>query len=137
MLTSTHQTSDAPDHQAAIHEFDGFTVSWEHRQFAGNNAEKGESGGCCFYGTEGTFRMGWQKGWTFYPVDPRKEVLHQDPTLHNPGQRNIKELWADFLEAIQTGRRPELMSLGWEATQPAGSSVSSSACFAPPGRNPD
>jgi predicted dehydrogenase len=106
VLNGTHQTSDAPDHQLAAYEFDGFTVSWEHRQFAGNNAEKGESVGCYFYGTEGTFHMGWQRGWTFYPVDSRKEVQHQDPTLHEPDQQNIKELWADFLDAIKTGRRP-------------------------------
>ncbi|MBI3680044.1 MAG: hypothetical protein HY235_06565 [Acidobacteria bacterium] len=25
--------------------------------------------GCYFYGTEGTFRLGWRDGWTFYPAD--------------------------------------------------------------------
>jgi predicted dehydrogenase len=106
VLTRTLQTSDAPDHQVALYDFDGFTVSWEHRQFAGNNAEKGENVGCYFYGTEGTFHMGWQKGWTFYPADGRQPVLHEDPVLHEPDQQNIKELWADFLQAIQLGRRP-------------------------------
>jgi len=106
VLTKTHQSSDAPDHQVAIYEFDGFTVSWEHRQFAGNNAEKGESVGCYFYGTEGTFHMGWQKGWTFYPADGRKEPVHTDPQLNEPDQQNIKELWADFLGAIRENRRP-------------------------------
>jgi predicted dehydrogenase len=106
ILNRTHQTTDAPDHQVATYDFDGFTVSWEHRQFAGNNAEKGENVGCYFYGTEGTFHMGWQKGWTFYPADGRQEVVHQDPDLHEPDQQNIKELWADFLQAIQLGRRP-------------------------------
>jgi predicted dehydrogenase len=106
VLNATHQTSDAPDHQVATYAFDGFTVSWEHRQFAGNNAEKGESVGCYFYGTEGTFHMGWQKGWTFYPADSRKEAIHQPPALHEPDQQNIKEVWADFLDAIKTGRRP-------------------------------
>ena len=33
-------------------EFESFTAVWEHRQFAGNNAEKGENVGCYFYGTE-------------------------------------------------------------------------------------
>lgn len=106
VLTTTHQSSDAPDHQVAIYDFDGFTVSWEHRQFAGNNAEKGESVGCYFYGTEGTFHMGWQKGWTFYPVDGRKEPIHMGPQLNEPDQQNIKELWADFLGAIRERRRP-------------------------------
>jgi hypothetical protein len=81
-------------------------VSWEHRQFAGNNAEKGESVGCYFYGTEGTFHMGWQKGWTFYPVDGRKEPLNESPILHEPDQQNIQELWADFINAMENDRRP-------------------------------
>jgi predicted dehydrogenase len=106
VLTQTEQTSDAPDHQVATFEFDGFTVAWEHRQFAGNNAEQGESVGCYFYGTEGTFHMGWQKGWTFYPVDGQKDPIHEEPQLHEPDQQNIKELWADFLRAIKTGSRP-------------------------------
>jgi predicted dehydrogenase len=106
VLTKEEQTSDAPDHQVAVLEFDDFTVSWEHRQFAGNNAEKGESVGCYFYGTEGTFHMGWQQGAVFYPVDSRKAPVRFEPKLNEPDQQNIKELWADFLQAIQTGRRP-------------------------------
>jgi predicted dehydrogenase len=106
ILTKEEQTSDAPDHQVAVYEFEGFTLSWEHRMFAGNNAEKGESVGCYFYGTEGTFHMGWQGGWVFYPVDGRKEPVRQAAQLHEPDQQNIKELFADFLQAIKTGRRP-------------------------------
>lgn len=100
------QTTDAPDHQVAVFEFEQFTLSWEHRQFANNNAEKGENVGCYFYGTEGTFHMGWHNGWKFYPADDKKPVIEQAPGLHEPDQQNIKELWADFLEAIRTGRRP-------------------------------
>jgi predicted dehydrogenase len=106
VLTKEEQTSDAPDHQVAVLEFDDFTVSWEHRQFAGNSAEKGESVGCYFYGTQGTFHMGWQQGAVFYPTDSRKEPIRFPPTLHRPDEQNIKELWADFLDAIRTGRRP-------------------------------
>ncbi len=106
ILTKEEQTCDAPDHQVAVFEFEGFTVSWEHRQFAGNNAEKGESVGCYFYGTEGTFHMGWIDGWTFYPVDRNKPVIHEAPKLHEPDQQNIPELWADFLSAIKSGKRP-------------------------------
>lgn len=106
ILTDEEQTSDAPDHQLATYQFEQFDVTWEHRQFAGNNAEKGESVGCYFYGEKGTLHMGWQKGWTFYPVDSRQPVIHEDPQLHQPDDQNIKELWADFLQAIQTGRRP-------------------------------
>lgn len=104
--TATEQTSDAPDHQIAYFKFADFDVTWEHRQFAGNNAEKGESVGCYFYGERGTLHIGWQRGWVFYPVDSRQEPIRQAPQLHEPDQQNIKELWADFLEAIRTGRKP-------------------------------
>jgi predicted dehydrogenase len=106
LLTREEQTSDAPDHQLATFQFENFDVSWEHRQFAGNNAEKGETVGCYFYGTEGTFHMAWQTGWTFYPADSKKPVIHEEPTLHEPDQQNIKELWADLLNCIKTGRKP-------------------------------
>jgi predicted dehydrogenase len=106
VYTAAEQTSDAPDHQVATFEFERFTLTWEHRQFAGNNAEKGESVGCYFYGTEGTFHQGWTGGWKFYPVDARKPVLEEAPRLNLPDQQNIRELWADFLDAIRAGRRP-------------------------------
>jgi predicted dehydrogenase len=106
ILTEEEQTSDAPDHQVAVYEFEGFTACWEHRQFAGNNAEKGEPVGCYFYGTEGTFHMGWQEGWVFYPVDRDKQPIRQPAKLHKPDDQNIPELWADFLGAIETGKRP-------------------------------
>ncbi len=106
VLTQEQQTSDAPDHQIATYQFDGFDVSWEHRQFAGNNAEKGESVGCYFYGEKGTFHMGWQKGWTFYPVNSNDPVIHEPPQLDKPDDQNIKVLWADFLRCIANGKRP-------------------------------
>ena len=106
VFTKQAQTTDAPDHQVATYEFDSFTASWEHRQFAGNNAEKGENVGCYFYGTKGTFHMGWLDGWTFYPVGRGQKVIHEEPQLHQPDHQNIKELWADFLNAIKTGKRP-------------------------------
>ena len=106
VLTTELQTTDAPDHQVAEYEFENFTAAWEHRQFAGHHAEKGENVGCYFYGTEGIFHQGWINGWTFYPADNRQPVRHEDARLHEPDQQNIKELWADFLTAIQTGRKP-------------------------------
>ena len=102
------QTSDAPDHQVATFEFEGFTATWEHRKFAGNTAERThpeQAVGCYFYGTEGTFHMGWLDGWTFYPADPKKAPLHMDAQLDQPDDQNIASLWADFLDAIQTNRR--------------------------------
>jgi predicted dehydrogenase len=98
--------TDAPDHQVATYEFEDFTVNWEHRLFAGNNAEKGENVGCYFYGTEGTFHMGWQQGWTFYPTDKNKPVLHEDAKLNKPDDQNIRQLWANFLKSIKNKQLP-------------------------------
>ncbi len=106
VLTKEEQSSDAPDHQVAIFEYENFTVSWEHRQFSANNAEKGENVGCYFYGTEGTFHMGWMNGWTFYPTDSKTPVLHEAPKLHQPDDQNIKELFANFLDCVKSGQRP-------------------------------
>jgi predicted dehydrogenase len=97
--------TDTPDTQAAVFEFESFTVTWEHRLYAGNEAEKANIG-CYFYGTEGTFHMGWLDGWTFYPSDKRKPVVHEDAKLNKPDEQNIRELWANFLDCIKTGKRP-------------------------------
>lgn len=96
-------TTDSPDTQVASFEFETFTAVWEHRQYAHNQAEKTNLG-CYFYGTEGTFHMGWQDGWSFYPVDSRKAVLHEDPKLNKPDDQNIRELFADFLQSIKSGK---------------------------------
>lgn len=97
--------TDAPDTQVATFEFESFTATWEHRTYAGNHAEKTDLG-CYFYGTEGTLHVGWLDGWTFYPRDDKEPTVHVDPQLHEPDQQNIPELWADFLDAIKTNRRP-------------------------------
>ncbi len=97
--------TDAPDHQVAVWKFEEFTVEWEHRQFAANEAER-TNVGCYFYGTEGTFHMGWLDGWTFYPASKNRPVIHQEPKLNEPDQQNIAQLWANFLESIQNGTRP-------------------------------
>jgi len=97
--------TDSPDTQIATYQFDSFTAEWEHRQYAANNAEK-HNIGCYFYGTKGTFHLGWRDGWTFYPVGKGKTPLHQEPELHQPDDQNVKELWADFLDCIKTGRTP-------------------------------
>jgi predicted dehydrogenase len=102
--TTIEQTTDAPDHQVASFEFDSFTAVWEHRQFASNNAEKGENVGCYFYGTKGTFHMGWQQGWTFYPTEG--PPIHEAPKLGLPDDHNIKELFADFLSSIKSRKLP-------------------------------
>ena len=97
--------TDAPDTQVATFEFESFTATWEHRMYAHNRAEKANIG-CYFYGTEGTFHMGWRDGWTFYPINNRRPTIHEKPRLNAPDDQNIRELWADFIQAIETGRRP-------------------------------
>ncbi len=106
VLSDTHLTTNAPDHQMATYKFENFTATWEHRQFAGNPAEKAENVGCYFYGTKGTFHMGWRNGWTFYPQGRGKQEIHESPQLNLPDNQNIRELWGDFLDAIETGRKP-------------------------------
>lgn len=96
--------TDAPDTQVATFEFESFTAEWEHRTYAGNEAEKTNIG-AYFYGTEGTFHMGWLDGWTFYPSDTNKQTIHKDPELHKPDDQNIKELFADFLDSIKARKR--------------------------------
>lgn len=89
---------------------------WEHRQYAANNAER-HNLGCYFYGTEGTFHMGWQDGWTFYPANKNSQTLHEEPQLNKPDDQNIRELWADFLQAIKTGQRPVCdIEVGYRST---------------------
>lgn len=100
------QTTDAPDHQLATFEFEGFTATWEHRKFAANNTDKGENVGCYFYGTEGIFHMGWRNGWTFYPRNSKAQTIHQKAELHEPDSQNIRELWTDFIQSIKSGRKP-------------------------------
>ena len=73
--------------------------------FAANEAEKSNIG-CYFYGTEGTFHMGWQDGWTFYPANKNQTIIHQNPQLNKPDDQNIKELWANFLASIKSGQKP-------------------------------
>lgn len=95
----------APDTQFATFEFESFTATWEHRLYAHNQAEKANIG-CYFYGTEGTFHMGWRDGWTFYPTNSKKPILHEEPQLNAPDDQNIRQLWADFLASIESNSLP-------------------------------
>jgi predicted dehydrogenase len=97
--------TDTPDTQVVAFQFESFTAEWEHRLYAGNEAEKA-SLGCYFYGTNGTFHMGWIDGWTFYPDDSKKPLIHEGSKLDQPDDQNIALLWADFLESIKTHKRP-------------------------------
>jgi predicted dehydrogenase len=105
VLDERGQTTDAPDHQVAVYEFESFTAVWEHRSFANNNAEK-HGIGAYFYGSKGTLHVGWRDGWTFYPSNPKQKPVHEDAQLQEPDGHNLKLLWGDFLEAIDAGRPP-------------------------------
>ena len=104
VLNDKEQTSDAPDHQVAVYEFEKFTCTWEHRRFAENNAEK-HSIGSYYYGTKGTLHIGWRDGWTFYPANKRDKIVHEDSQLQEPDGHNLKLLWADFLDSIERGSK--------------------------------
>lgn len=97
--------TDAPDTQLAIFQFEDFTLQWEHKLFAKNENEE-HNIGCYFYGTKGTLHLGWLDGWSFYPKNKKGEIIHQKPTLNAPDHQNIKELWADFIRAIEKNNLP-------------------------------
>ncbi|MBU6174252.1 MAG: Gfo/Idh/MocA family oxidoreductase [Planctomycetes bacterium] len=105
VLTEKEQTTDAPDSQIAVYEFESFTATWEHRKFAGNTAEH-HAIGCYFYGTKGTFHMGWRDGWTFHPSDAKQPVIHENAQHTEPDGHSIRLLWDDFITAIETGKKP-------------------------------
>lgn len=102
---NTDSPANAPDWQTATFEFESFTAQWEHRRIGGSKSEK-HNIGVHFYGTKGTFHMGWLDGWTFYPSTKGGQEVHMDHTLHLPDQQNIPELWEDFIKAIETGSKP-------------------------------
>ena len=105
VLNEKEQTSDTPDHQVAVYEFEKFTCTWEHRHFGENHVEKHQIGGY-FYGTKGILHIGWRDGWTFYPTEASKKTVHEDSQLEEPDGHNIKLLWADFMDAIDQKRPP-------------------------------
>lgn len=97
--------TNAPDFQSASFEFESFTLDWEHRLFAVGQNE-GHNLGCYFYGTEGTFHLGWLDGWTFYPRNKNDLSQHVNPELNAPDSQNIKQAWADFRQSIDKGSKP-------------------------------
>ncbi len=97
--------TDAPDWQTITFAFESFTAEWEHRRIGGSGSEK-HNIGVHFYGTNGTFHMGWLDGWTFYPSTKGGQEVHMEHTLHMPDSQNIPELWDDFINAINKGTKP-------------------------------
>ncbi len=105
VLNDKEQTTDAPDSLIAAYQFESFTLTWEQRQFGGSGGEK--SGiGCQFFGTKGTFHLGWRDGWTFYPANSKQAPIHEDAQLQMPDGHNLQLFWADFLQSIAAKRRP-------------------------------
>lgn len=105
VLTDKQQTSDAPDHQVAVFQFEQFTATWEHRKFAGNGDDKHPIG-TRFFGEKGVLHIGWRDGWTFYPANSKDAGAHGDHQLQEPDGHNIALLWADFLDSIEQKREP-------------------------------
>jgi predicted dehydrogenase len=105
VLNDKDQTTDAPDHQVAVYEFETFTCTWEHRNFADNNTEK-HAIGAYFYGSKGALHVGWRDGWTFHPANAKQPEIHENAQLQEPDGHNLKLLWADFLDAIDGGKQP-------------------------------
>lgn len=105
VLDAKQQTTDAPEEQLAVFEFEGFTASWEHRKFAENTAEK-HNIGAYFYGTEGTLHIGWRDGWTFHPANSKAQSTHENSQIEEPDGHNLPLLWRDFLKAIDTKGTP-------------------------------
>lgn len=112
-------STDAPDTQIATFEFESFTAYWEHRLCAAEVFGKSNIG-VNFYGTKGTFHMGWLDGWTFYPSNPREPVIHQDAVFddtYTKDKENIEGLWADLLDCIKNKMRPVCdIEIGHRAT---------------------
>lgn len=97
---------NAPESQAIIYEFEDFNCIWEHSNLNGRPQSQTENVGVYFHGTEGTFHMGWQKGWSFYPTNNKKEVIHVAPQLQEPDSQNIGLVWADFMKSLKENKQP-------------------------------
>jgi predicted dehydrogenase len=98
--------NNSPESQVVVYEFEDFTCTWEHSTLNGRPTSKTEEVGVYFHGTEGTFHMGWTKGWTFFPRDQKKEIIHQDPVLNQPDLQNIDLVFADLLKSIKSKQLP-------------------------------
>jgi predicted dehydrogenase len=96
---------DAPDFQTATIEFDNFIVEWEHRRLGGDKSERSPVG-TYFYGTKGVLFMGFFDGTIFYPNDKDQSPIHIEHGMHAPDGQNIRELWANFIEAIEGKKTP-------------------------------
>lgn len=112
--------SDTPTTQTAVYNFESFVLTWDHTVFNSHKEKKSENVGVYFHGTEGTFHMGWIQGWTFYPNNQNKDIIHEDAKLDQPDGQNIKLVWQDFLQCIKTNKLPHAdIAAGRNATNMA------------------
>jgi predicted dehydrogenase len=95
---------NAPESQAVVYDFENFNCIWEHSNLNGRPQSKSENVGVYFHGTEGTFHMGWQNGWTFFPKSGNP--LSEAAKLNAPDAQNIDGVWADFMRCIREKRTP-------------------------------
>ena len=111
--------TDTPDTQIATFDFESFTACWEHRLCARELVGKSNIG-VNFYGTNGTFHMGWMDGWTFYPSGRNQAIIHEDCVFddkYNKDNENIEGLWANLLDCIKNKERPVCdIEIGHRAT---------------------
>ena len=97
--------ADAPDTLDVHWDFGDMIATWEHRQYGGNGAEKCAIG-LYLYGEKGVLHVGWKGGMTFFPRRSSQPEIHHDMVANEPGQQNVKELWADFIDSIDNKRTP-------------------------------
>jgi hypothetical protein len=105
ILTDELQTTDAPDHQVATYQFEDFTLTWEHRQFAGNRRTGRRVSAATSTAPKGRSTWAGREAGVLSERSGRAGEVHEEPQLNLPDQQNIKGLWTDFLSAIETGRR--------------------------------
>ena len=106
VATPVEATTDAPGTQVAVYQLESFTATWEHRRYSANVSERHRIG-ASFHGTNGVFHMGWRDGWAFYPRDQKEQPVHEAPRFSDDTDgNNLRELWIDFLEAIDEKRLP-------------------------------
>ena len=99
VLNDKEQTSDAPDHQVAVSEFEKFTCVWEHRRFAGNNAEKHPIGSTITAPRARCTSVGATVD--VLSVHDKDNIIHEDSQLQEPDGHNLTLLWSDFLDSIE------------------------------------
>lgn len=98
--------ADTWETQLAVFEFENFHMSWESNLLNQKEERKTERWGTYFYGTEGTFFLGWRDGWTFFPKKKGASIITEKAQLNQPDGQNINLVWNDFIKSIESGDLP-------------------------------